>query len=299
MSDHQPFVLLQKSEAPDGLRWAPGIAVRYADIGGVRLRYICTGQGPALVLLHTLRTQLDIFELMVPALAAHFTVYALDYPGHGFSDAPAARYDAAFFAAAVSGFLDRLDLRDATLAGISIGGVIPLLLSARGHPRIGRIVSINPYDYTGGLGLARSSPLGAVVTYTALIPILGEIVIPAAPRWLVRLVLEGGVADRKNLPAALSDDIYRAGQRPGAAPAFLKLLRNARGWSEAQREYGKVAHPVLLIWSDRDWSRAKERAQTAALIPGVEVKLVPRGGHFLSLDQPQEVARLINGFARR
>jgi hypothetical protein len=35
-----------------------------------------------LVLLHTLRTQLDLFEKVVPELSKHSTVYAVDYPGH-------------------------------------------------------------------------------------------------------------------------------------------------------------------------------------------------------------------------
>src|SRR5262245_12923504 len=97
---------------PRTLRWAPDIPVEHVDVGGNTLRYIKTGNGPVLVLLHTLRTQLDLFEKVVPELSKHFTVYALDYPGHGYSDIPQARYDAAFFTKAVEGFLDKLDLRD-------------------------------------------------------------------------------------------------------------------------------------------------------------------------------------------
>ena len=88
----------------------PNIPIEYVEVGGNKLRYIKTGKGPTLVLLHTLRTQLDLFEKLVPELAKHFTVYALDYPGHGYSDIPKARYDAAFFADAVEGFLAKLDL---------------------------------------------------------------------------------------------------------------------------------------------------------------------------------------------
>jgi alpha-beta hydrolase superfamily lysophospholipase len=95
-------------QPPAKLRWAPNIPIDTVEVGGNRLRYIKTGQGPALVLLHTLRTQLDLFEKVVPELAKQFTVYALDYPGHGYSDIPTARYDAAFFTDAVEGFLDRL-----------------------------------------------------------------------------------------------------------------------------------------------------------------------------------------------
>src|SRR3970040_984678 len=104
------------AKPPAKLRWAPNIPIDTVEVGGNKLRYIKSGKGPALVLLHTLRTQLDLFEKVMPELSKHFTVYALDYPGHGYSDIPTARYDAAFFPEAVEGFLDRLGVRAAPLA---------------------------------------------------------------------------------------------------------------------------------------------------------------------------------------
>src|SRR5262249_15734236 len=47
---------------PDILVWALRIPIHYLDLGGIRVRCIKTGVGPNLVLLHTLRTQLDMFE---------------------------------------------------------------------------------------------------------------------------------------------------------------------------------------------------------------------------------------------
>src|SRR3990170_2540751 len=145
---------------PAKLRWAPNIPIDTVEVGGNKLRFIKSGKGPALVLLHTLRTQLDLFEKVIPELSKHFTVYALDYPGHGYSDIPTARYDAAFFTDAVEGFLDKLDLRDVTLAGVSIGGSISLIIAARRNPRVARVIAINPYDYAKGRGMARSSLFG-------------------------------------------------------------------------------------------------------------------------------------------
>jgi hypothetical protein len=63
---------------PEKLAWAPGVPIQYVDIGGVKVRYINTGAGANLVLLHTLRTQLDVFEKIIPELASRFTVYAYD-----------------------------------------------------------------------------------------------------------------------------------------------------------------------------------------------------------------------------
>src|ERR1700746_3703045 len=54
---------------PERFAWAPEIPVRYVTVGTTRLRYITAGQGPALVLLHTLRTQLDMFQRVVLVLA--------------------------------------------------------------------------------------------------------------------------------------------------------------------------------------------------------------------------------------
>src|SRR5262249_58954428 len=82
---------------PERLDWDPDVPIQYVALSGVNVRYIKTGSGPCLVLLHTLRTQLDLFEKVVPNLARSFTVHALDYPGHGYSDIPTARYDADFF----------------------------------------------------------------------------------------------------------------------------------------------------------------------------------------------------------
>jgi pimeloyl-ACP methyl ester carboxylesterase len=52
--------------------------------GNRSLRYLKTGNGDPLILLHTIRTQLDYFESVIPQLAKHFTVYAIDLPGHGY-----------------------------------------------------------------------------------------------------------------------------------------------------------------------------------------------------------------------
>src|SRR5262249_58451545 len=73
---------------PEALVWAPRIPIEYVDLDGIRVRCIKTGAGPNLVLLHTLRTQLDIFEKIIPELERHFTVHAFDYPRPGWSDIP-------------------------------------------------------------------------------------------------------------------------------------------------------------------------------------------------------------------
>jgi pimeloyl-ACP methyl ester carboxylesterase len=282
---------------PAKLNWDASIPINTAEVGGHRLRYIKTGHGPALVLLHTLRTQLDLFEKVVPELARHFTVYALDYPGHGYSDIPKARYDAAFFTKAVEGFLERLDLRDVTLAGVSIGGPIALIVAARHNPRVTRVIAINPYDYAKGRGMARSSVLGWIVIYASLIPVVGETAMRLRNFLIMKAVLRGGVADGSSIPPDLMKEMYLVGNRPGHYRAFLSLLRNAESWERATRDYGQIDVPVLLVWSDQDWARAPEREHDRTLVPNVEMTTVEGGGHFLPLDRPRILTELIIRFA--
>lgn len=285
-----------RPKPPAKLRWAPNIPIHSVEIGGNRLRYIKSGKGPALVLLHTLRTQLDLFEKVVPELAKHFSVYALDYPGHGYSDIPQARYDAAFFTDAVQGFLDKLDLHDVTLAGISIGGSIVLIVAARHNPRVTRVIAINPYDYAKGRGMARSSLLGWLANYVSLLPVIGDTVMRLRNFPIMQSILRGGVDDAKSISPALMKEMYLVGNRLGAYRAFLSLLRNSASWLAATKDYGRIEIPVLLIWGDQDWARPSEREHDRKLIPGVKMTMIDGGGHFLALDRPQELIKAIVRF---
>src|SRR5262249_5882216 len=131
---------------PQRLCWAPDISSGCVDFGGLLVRYIKTGAGPNLVLLHTLRTPLGVFAKIILGLARHFTVFAFDYPGHGWSGIPVTTYAPEDFFGWTAAFLDKLDIRQAIVAGMSIGGTIALVLAARQNPRVAKVVAVNPYD---------------------------------------------------------------------------------------------------------------------------------------------------------
>jgi len=58
---------------------------------------------------------------MITKLSKSFTVYAMDYPGHGWSDIPKTDYTADYFFNSVEKYLEKLDLKDVLIAGVSIG----------------------------------------------------------------------------------------------------------------------------------------------------------------------------------
>ncbi|HXE85029.1 MAG TPA: alpha/beta hydrolase [Gemmatimonadales bacterium] len=275
------------------LPWAPSIPVHYVSVDGTRIRYLVTGSGPALVLLHTLRTQLDMFQKVIPELATRFRVYALDYPGHGHSDAPGADYAAQFFVAFVAGFLDRLNIQDAMLAGESIGGTIALLLAARHNPRVRGVVAVNPYDYDRGRGLRRSSALANLFIGMSGVPLIGGVMGHMQPYPAVKRILEGGVYRKDAFPSALLRELHAAGTAPGHPRAFVQLVRHWPSWEQARAEYGNIGLPVLLLYGDHDWSRDAEREADHRAIPGSRMRIVKDAGHFLALDAPDAFVQAV------
>jgi len=282
--------------APQRLSWAPHIPVDYVLVGGTRLRYISAGQGPALVLLHTLRTQLDMFQRVVPMLATRFRVYALDYPGHGYSGISRADYTPEFFVASVAGFLEALQIEDAVLVGESIGGSIALLLAARHHPSVRRVVAVNPYDYDGGRGIRRSSAIANLLFALNDVPILGGTFTRLRQYPIVKRILEGGVYRPDSMPAALAREMYAVGNRPGHYRAFMSLVSHWVGWERARSEYKSIDRPVLLVYGDHDWSRVAEREADRQAIPGAQLRTLKDAGHFLALDAPDELVRAVQDF---
>jgi pimeloyl-ACP methyl ester carboxylesterase len=281
---------------PDHLTWAPEIPIRSVTLDGAKIRYIVAGKGPTLVLFHTLRTQLDIFQKIVPELAREFTVYAVDYPGHGWSDIPQADYTPEFFGRFGTSFLESLGIENALLVGVSIGASIPLLMAAEGNPRIRGIVSINPYDY-GERGIDRANAVAKILFTLAPIPLLGDTVMRLRNPMVEGKILDGGMANPSALPRTFRDEVYHVGERPGHYRAFLNLIRHMPLWRKTHAVYGQVHVPVLLVYGDHDWSREAERQATLREIPGARLVTVKGGGHFLPLDQPEAVLRQIKAFA--
>ncbi|MFG3055252.1 alpha/beta fold hydrolase [Kitasatospora sp. NPDC048239] len=132
------------------------------DLGELRLAYRVHGAAgaPPLLLLHALGERGADWDGVLPQLAPHHRVYALDLRGHGGSDRPA-RYGLELMRDDVVAFLDALGLARVDLVGHSMGGVVAYLL-AQSHPeRVGRLVLEGRWTSTGrrsGRSRHRSTP---------------------------------------------------------------------------------------------------------------------------------------------
>ncbi len=259
---------------------------------GSRLRYFTAGSGPALVLMHTIRTQLDYFHRVIPQLWDSFTVYALDLPGMGWSDiVPGARYEEHDLRAAVVEFVTDLDLHDVTLAGESLGGALALHAAVDLKGRVARVVAFNTYDYPSGL--ERGNVFARFIISSVRMPGLGPLFAAMENRPIMKGIMRGGVVDNRTLPDDFAVELRKSGRRKGYPGVARAVYRSLKGFVKARDRYRDVAVPVTLVYSDEDWSRPAEREHVADLLADVERITLPDTGHFSALERPNEVARIL------
>lgn len=280
----------------------PGTSSRFLDPTGSgdkrqgRLRYLTGGEGPPLVLLHTVRTQAEHFRHLIPLVQQRYTVYALDLPGMGYSQiVPGASYDEPAMRAAVKRLLTQLDLRDVTLLGESMGATLALTTAADLPDRVRRVVAVNAYDYAGGI--ARSSLLARVIVTGVIAPGVGPLLAGLEPKPVMRAILSGGLGD----PSALRDDylneLLSVGRHPGYPTVARRVYRNLPSLIASRSRYSEVTAPIHLIYGDKDWSRPSDREANRRQLPNAEFTQVPDAGHFIALERPDVPADLLNSLA--
>jgi pimeloyl-ACP methyl ester carboxylesterase len=276
----------------------PGFASHFldpaapGDTGQGRLRYLAGGSGAPLVLLHTVRTQAEHFRHLIPRLKDRYTVYALDLPGMGYSEiVPGASYEEPAMRAAVKRLLTRLDLRDVTLVGESMGAVLALTTAADVPERVRSVMAINPYDYHGGIAL--SSFLARLIVTGVLAPVIGPILAGVEPRPIMSAVLRGGLGDKTALREDYVDELLKVGRRPGYSTVARSVYASLPSYIAARSRYAEVKAPIHLLYGEKDWSRASDRQANKLLLPAARFTQVPDAGHFMVLERPDVPAKLL------
>ena len=258
--------------------------------GKSSIRYLKTGSGNPLILIHTIRTQLEYFEDVIPALSKKYTVYAIDLPGHGASSInKKTEYDEPFMRKAIIAFIEKLQLKKVTLVGESIGGVLALTVASALPDRVSKVIASNTYDYDTRYadGVRRGNLFANVVLANYAIPIHGAI-FAALENWLfLGLVMKGGLKNRKWMPIRLLNKINKAGYRNGFRYVERNVFSNWQSWGKARQFYSSIKAPVKLIYGDHDWSRSHERERTAKELGSIKIQTIKNTGHFAFVDNPK------------
>lgn len=296
------FATEHQLEPCPALARLPGAQERQISIDGVSWKYWFAGSGPALLLVHGFMGYSFSWRFIMPELARHFSVYAVDLPGCGFSErGDALTGSLASDAEGLLQFMDALEIPDAYVLGSSRGGGLAMVLAAktveRGQrQRIRKLVLVSPINPWSRHGKRLTRILSSAI---------GEIyVLHVQPRlpFVLELFFNNLFGDARRIPADGLEG-YRAGMEvPGT---FEHLLRVVRSWrndlqliEESLPKLGDI--PTLLVWGSKDRAVYPESApELKRRLPHSDLVIMDRVGHLPYDEVPEEFSRVVCDFLLR
>jgi len=268
--------------------------IKLAD--GEVLRVIKTGHGEPLVLMHTIRTQIEFFSELIPFYAKNYTVFAVDLPGHGQSSInKEINYDEPYLRKSMIDLINKLGLEKITLVGESIGATLSLTIAASIPNKIKQVIAVNTYDYETRYadGIRRGNFIANFMMWNYSIPINGAIFAALENRFFLSLVMNGGVTNIKKIPTWLMKLFDQTGHRPGYGYLGRNILKNWKSWAQAPVNYQQISSPVTLVYGENDWSTKEERSRTLNKVPNAKFETIANSGHFLSVDNPIALKQVV------
>jgi pimeloyl-ACP methyl ester carboxylesterase len=240
-----------------------------------------TGGLPPIVLLHGITASGASFAPLLARLRRRARrVVAVEYPGHGFSDAPHGTLTLDRLLESVSAALDQIVPEPVILVGNSLGGGVAAYLAIARPDRVAALVLLSP-------GGAQSKPDDwQMLQQTFRITSRRE-----ALAFLAR------VSHRPSpLAALIAHELIASADRPAVRDLF--------DTTPAERcvppvELAALATPILLWWGGSERILpAAHLAWWRTHLPGHAVIEQPEGiGHVPHLDDPSRVAARIAAFA--
>jgi pimeloyl-ACP methyl ester carboxylesterase len=112
---------------------------RFVRANGIRQHVVIGGEGPPLLLVHGWPENWYAWRFVMPSLAKHYTVIAVDQRGIGLSDKPATGYDAGTLARDLAALMTALGHQRFSVVGHDTGMVISYALAADHRDRVDRL----------------------------------------------------------------------------------------------------------------------------------------------------------------
>ena len=253
---------------------------------GLDVYYERAGSGPALVLIHALPFDHNLWLYQVARFSSHFTTFALDLRGWGRSAKPHAPFSLSDMGADVLGILsDERIIDGAIVLGCSIGSKIALMLACN-HPdlfhaailvggnsgrqqRLGhRIAGYRDHSRAGTLKAYHLAHLRHGVTPAWADSRMG--------RYLLRGFVERAALDTESI-----------------GRVFEALIE-----SDLTGKLSDYSTPTMIVNGEFD-SALEGGRRTASLIKHAEHHILPGTGHCCFLEDPDSFDALVRAFLVR
>jgi non-heme chloroperoxidase len=263
---------------------APRRACFMETADGTSLFYNDWGSGKPVVFSHAWGLNAEIFEYQLTELTDQgLRCVAYDRRGHGRSSDPGRGYDYDTLSDDLAGIIERLDLREVTLVGFSMGsGEVARYLTRHGSGRVARVVLVSAMapqpdgrlfpGFVAALKNDRPAFLaGGVPLFTG-----GDaLVSPAMSQWILWQFLR-------------------------ASPKAMIDCMRAISASDLRSDFAALKLPTLVIHGAADQVNPPDRTGklTAALIGHAELRLYEDAPHGLVITHRDRFTRELLQFIR-
>ncbi|HEU5092384.1 MAG TPA: alpha/beta fold hydrolase, partial [Nitrospira sp.] len=119
------------------------IPIKTVLVHDQRIAYLDIGNGPPVILIHGFGGSMWQWEHQQHDLSQHFRTLTLDLPGSGLSDKPDIDYLPDQMLNFCIGFMDALQIPQATLVGNSMGAGLAIGMTLTHPTRVGKLVLIS------------------------------------------------------------------------------------------------------------------------------------------------------------
>lgn len=267
---------------------------KYISVNGVTILCYCAGEGKdTILLLHGAgvdSAMLSWSEVM-PLLAKKYRVIAPDLPGYGKSDRIDNEYSLSFYTDIIKGIIEILEIKPATLVGLSLGGGISLNMALVYPELIKTLVLVDAWGLFDKLPWHRlthwfvNSKLNSnLYAYTNKYPSILE--------FSLKYSLFG---DQSKVTKDLISEIQEAMKKPDAGKAFVSFQRSEITPTTFTTDlFGRLEEinlPTLIIHGTLDKAVPVEGALTAKKkIKDSEIYLMKGCKHWPQKERPKEFA---------
>jgi pimeloyl-ACP methyl ester carboxylesterase len=251
----------------------------------------CThrGKGEAILFIHGMPTNCMLWDGIIRRLTAHYHCFAVDLPGMG--KTPFLPYSA--------NYLDRMademeslrilhGVKKWHVVGHDAGSAIAVHYARRFSAQVECLALLSPAIFPDLKPFFLLNHLRR--------PIMGEVLAP-----LLHLVF-WKVAMRRALEGKAKQTQLKAFYQPFSGPSGAWQLMRLVRWGKPEEmlkdiptELSELQMPTLLFHSSRDVLPAAFANRAASLIRHSRLVTLD-SGHFLPLDRPKDVARLLQRF---
>ena len=262
---------------------------KVAEIGEHFVSYVDEGAGEPVILIHGIPTWSYLWHRLIPVLSEQNRVIAPDLIGFGYSD-KSDNFDRSIARQTemIDALMEKMGIEQANIVAHDIGGGVALRLATLYPHRVNKLCVMNSVSYDSW-AIEAMIQLGHPSAYTAASA--------STTVTTLRQMLKQGFAETPD------DEVLDGIFAPYSTEVGkLSLIRNATALNtnlttEITHLLHKIEARTLILWGmDDKFQLLKFGKRLSDDIPNAKLIQIKDAGHFVMLDQPEEVADHVFSF---